>query len=923
MKLEKKGPYYFLFFALLLLLITGGTTPLAALEPLKPVNQYLLDEWDMRNGFPSDNILAIAQTPDGYLWFGATNGLVRYDGVRFVRFDIVDPPPLDRWIRDMLVDREGTLWIARRQGLTRYKDGEFITYSTAEGLTGGLALSITEDCYGSLWVGTGRYYLHRFRNGTFTPINPADGMNARFVTDSLEDRNGILWIAGANDGLFYGRRGKFKKYTLDGRPEHTAFTFTLYLDRKGVLWLGNQSGLLGITHPLSPQERQVTFSPLEGGPMAGNMATAILEDSDDNLWVGTFKGMKRIHRGNDDAFTIHPLLGNTPVTSLFEDREKSLWIGTQAFGLKRLRDVSVKTWTKEKGVPVGGISLYNDRAGDHWLVYGGLLLRYGDGMFRPARVTENMEGIVITALEEDPDGNLWLGTIADGICRVGEGKAVHAFELKGNKQNRTVYALKWDSRDRLWAATCGDGVWVVQNGSLRAYTTGDGLPTNDIYNVFEDSQTNIWIGTGDGLVLVKNGHFHRDQMETYLKGRAVSAIHEDAEGVLWIGSHNSGLVRFKDHTPVYFTTNTGLAGNSIIQIVEDSRETFLMSTPHGILSVAKKELNDFADGKIQHVNSMSFGLADGMQSLSCTFSPNHSIIRAGADEFWFATEKGVSVIQPGKVRINRYPPPVVIEGIRFNGNPVRREFAGRRFKNIHNLRFDFTAPTFISPEKVKLFYRLEGYDSQWRTVSAFTERRAFYNDLPPGNYTFRVTAANSNGVRNPTGASFPFTLVLPFYRTLFFKITILLPVLMLLVAGFLVTRRTLYMRRLKNKYKNSTLDPEKAELLLKKLRFLLEVKKVFLDETLSLKALAAKLGIPPRYLSQVMNERLNKNFWDVVNGYRVEEAKKMLLKPAKKDTTILEIAFEVGFNSKEVFNRAFKKYTGMTPSQFKRPRGDS
>lgn len=203
-------------------------------------------------------------------------------------------------------------------------------------------------------------------------------------------------------------------------------------------------------------------------------------------------------------------------------------------------------------------------------------------------------------------------------------------------------------------------------------------------------------------------------------------------------------------------------------------------------------------------------------------------------------------------------------------------------------------------------------------MSAFQERAAYYKDLAPGFYRFRVTADNSDGIRNPDGVSFDFTLKRYIYETAWFKICAVLLAISAALLSFFRFKKYLYFRKLKIKYKSSTLDPEKAELALKKLRYLLEVKKVFKDENLSLKLLAAKLIISPRYLSQVINEQMNKNFWELINGYRIEEAKKMLLDPGEKDSSVLEIAFEAGFSSKESFYRAFKKCTGKTPIQFKK-----
>ena len=275
-------------------------------------------------------------------------------------------------------------------------------------------------------------------------------------------------------------------------------------------------------------------------------------------------------------------------------------------------------------------------------------------------------------------------------------------------------------------------------------------------------------------------------------------------------------------------------------------------------------------------------------------------------------------MNPEKIQINKFPPPVVIESVVFDQDsiPLHKDAEAYVFKGIKELRFHFTAPTFLSPEKVKFKYQLEGYDMEWVFLPTGKERAAQYQNLEPGTYTFRVTACNREGVWNRTGVSMTFTLKPFFYETVLFKIAIFLLLIALAAAVFYVLKK----RPLKKhtKYKGSYLNPYIADECIKKLNYLMKTEKVYRDADISLQSLADKLSVSTHILSQVLNEKLNRKFSDLINFYRVEEAKRILQKPRGAHQKITAVAFEVGFNTQVAFYNAFKKHTDMTPTQYRK-----
>jgi AraC-like DNA-binding protein len=482
-----------------------------------------------------------------------------------------------------------------------------------------------------------------------------------------------------------------------------------------------------------------------------------------------------------------------------------------------------------------------------------------------------------------------------------------------------IRAICKDSRGRFWIGTERGGVNRFQNGKFHSFTSRDGLAADNVYIIHESRSNNIWLGTSGGITVLAGGEFDPSRQKTYLKGTFITEIYEEEKDTFWIGTARFGLKRFRNGEWVSFTEKDGLGSNYIARILEDQRGYFWIGSQSGIFRVGKSDLDAFARRELDYIPGIVFGLSDGLKNTVCRLGRN-SAIKTQSGEFWFGTRKGISVVNPEKVIINKHPPPVVIKSILFNYNRISPTHAGKSFRGIKDIQFFITVPTFVSPEKVSIRYKLENLDDDWQVRPYVYQQEIQYNMLPFGEYRFHVTACNSSGIWNNKGASFSFVLKPYFRQTLLFKIMVLLALTAMAVGLYFLVKKRLYLSKLKQKYRHSTLDPEKAEGYLMKLNHLLEVDKLYRDEAISLNSLAEKLSIAPRYLSQIVNEQLNKNFRELINGYRIDEARELLTNPKKRemDFSIMAIAFEVGFNSKEVFNRTFKKHTGMTPTEYKR-----
>ncbi|MCP5053409.1 MAG: helix-turn-helix domain-containing protein, partial [bacterium] len=907
------------------------------LDPGKRIDRYLVDQWQTAQGLQSNKILAIARTDDGYLWFRTDKGLIRFDGVTFTNIPFVKKgrnAPLERAIPNAFyVDRAGCFWVGSAAGLTLYdcKTSQFEkTLTTADGMTGDKIRHIKEDIRGNLWISFVSGYVDRYSRGKFKTFNNTHGLEGKRINTILEDRTGNLLFGSDEKGIFIFKNETFTQYPVPGLDNSRIVT--MFEDSRGSLWIGTIDGLFRVTD--NNTERYTTADGLPG-----NHISDILADSDRNLWIGTTKGLCRLKKqqNQNSPILFEPIPDTFEIMCLYADNEGHLWAGTQASGIIRLKDgtffsdSALDKFHEEKIE-----SLFQDRNGDTWVgtVNGKLFRRRANGVIQSLEPPK-LAGTIINAIAEDAQGNFWLGTIGKGVFQWNM-DSFKQFTTREGLADNQVTSITKDSRGNLWFSTF-DGVSVrYSDGTFESLNSRSGLSGKRVHNVYEDKYQNIWIAADKGITLLKDGKIAKQNIGYYLEGIPVTSIYEDSspsvseDRIFWIATHGKGFkrLRIKDGKVTSYKTYTaeqGMTTDFIYQFIEDQRGNFWLMTNSGILRVSKTQLNRFADGETDQINCISFGVSDGLKSLEFNNKlSRHSALKTRNNEFWFTTNKGISIVNPGKIPINKTPPPVVIETALFdrqtiplNPGPGDNQF---KFKGVTDIRFRFTAPTFRSPKKIKFKYQLEGFDLREISLPPGKERVAYYKELPPGTYTFRVTARNAEGIWNQDGDSFVFTLTPFWYQTTLIKIIILLLLVILTAAAYYLYKK--YKERPpekdgKFKYKGSTLNPDFAEQCINKITFLIETEKIYRDVDISLQSLAGKLSITPHQLSQLLNEQLECNFPDFINSHRVEEAKKIMRSPDGSGRKITMVALDVGFNAMPTFYRAFRKFTGMTPNHYK------
>jgi len=733
-------------------------------------------------------VMAIAQTADGYLWLGTEEGLARFDGVSFTIFDLSNTPEIkNNVILTLYVDKENNLWIGTNDGLNRFRDGKFTSFTTQDGLSNNIVRGFCEDQNGTLWIATDGGGLNAFKDGKFTSYTTKDGLSGNKVMTVYGDREGNLWIGtyeGA--GLSKFKDGKFTTFSKkDGLSDHTVWT--IHEDCESNLWIGTERGLNKFSNG-----KFTRFHPRDG--LSSDIVKSVYEDHDGNLWIATFGGgLNRFKNGTFTSFTMKDGLSNNIVRTIYEDKEGSLWIGTDGGGLNQVRDGKFTSLTTKEHLSSDSITtIYEDKHGSLWIgTFGGGLNRLNNGKVTTFTQKDGLSNDFVYSIGEESEGNLWVGTYGGGLNRFRDGK-FPPFSMEQGLSNNYVLSINEDKQGSLWIGTSHGELNRFRDGKFTSFVVDEGL--SNVAAIYEDRQSRLWVGTTYGLNIFSNGQFTPVTPRTGSVSDVVRVIYEDRDGVLWIAG-GRGLSRFKDGKLTSFDLKTALLNSAAFAILEDDSNNLWLTSRKGIFRVSKKQLNDFADGMTDSITPQVYSTADGLRSNECN-PGSPSAFRTRDGKLWFATVKGVYSIDPNNIKLNPLPPPVAIERVSIDGKSFSPLETAEVAPGTGDLEFEFTALSFMAPQKVKFKYKLEGFDREW--IDAGTTRTARYTNIAPGEYRFRVIACNNDGLWNETGASFGFYLQPRFYQTSWFYTSI--------AASFVLLGLTLHWIRVR------TLEHRKTEL---------------------------------------------------------------------------------------------------------------
>ena len=866
----RPNPLVRLLAALLLCCLLSCLLNLSA--QAAPPRTLRFEHLSVEQGLAQESVLAVVQDSEGFMWFGSQGGLSRFDGYRMQTFrNMVNEPRslANNWVKVLHVDRRGRLWVGTDGGLDRYDPAtqSFIHYLPDDKARRGNGnrhiRAIAADGKQGLWVATSDGLQHLdMESGKFRVWHNVPGDAGSLADDQVTalalDAKGTLWV-GTSAGLDSLAPGAtaFEHHLAAGAGQKGNQITALLVAADQTLWIGSLAGLetwaLGAGKPAALAQRR-RLGEAEG--VRASPVTNLFQDPDANLWVGSLTDglylwqpqSRRFINYRHVAADAHSVADNQ-ISALYRDRVGTFWVGTWYAGVSRV-DLASGGFARIVRHNDNSASLADNKvralldAGNGKLWAGtNNGLDYLDPETGTARhyrhEPDNPNSLVASsasALARDRDGKLWIGSQA-GVTRFDPrtGRFLRQVLAGGDPDSNHVRAMLSDRSGMLWLATRG-GLHRLDPGSLSVTTwrhdpaDSASLADNIVRPILEDRAGRLWVGTFDGLDMLDraSGKFvhyrHSAADPASLSHDEVHYLLEDSKGVLWVGTAG-GLNRMTmgaDGRPrfTHFTVRDGLSDDGVASMLEDAKGRLWISTNTGISRL------DPATGRIRN-----YSAADG--AIEGAYFDG-SALRAPDGSLYFGGFNGITAFRPDAISDNQIAPRAVITGFEIFNRPAAlthpelfegpvESTAAVTLKAADSVfSLEFAALHYASPQRNRFAYQLEGFDQNWVSTDA-AKRFATYTNLDPGTYTFRVKAANKDGVWNSVPATLAITILPPWWKTWWLRTFIALLVVGAVWGGYrarlsglrrqkALLERQVGARTLEIEQQNRMLEAQKAEL---------------------------------------------------------------------------------------------------------------
>lgn len=725
-----------------------------------PAQQFNFVTYNVMEGLVQSQITSLCQDSRGQVWMGTMSGGISvFNGTGFNNI----PPETglrDKSIRSIKEDKDGIIWIAiSRKGLARY-DGQTYTYlGEKDGLSDKVnLLSLSNE--GEIVLNTLDKGVFIRENGSFRQISTEEGLISNSVDHSVQDSDGTWWFA-TDKGLSKLQNNSFIHYGIDqGLPSNSLNR--LLIDKKGSLWIGTDNAGLSCF-----KNNSFANIGVEDGLLDMHITDLTL-DKDDNLWISTHLGANWYDGKEMLSITQRNGLCNNFVYALLCDREGNMWLGTQGGGICKFIGRMFVHFNDRDGLQNKVIwSVMQDEKRNFWLgtSQGVVIWDRKNMSFTPLDQGGVSRAVYVTSMIMDSSYNKWFAS-PYGLYRH-DGKTTKRYSVKDGLPSLDVYYLLADSRGDIWVTT-REGVAVFRNDTFISLADRDRLLAQVTMAVSEAPDGKIWVGTqNEGVVIIDPVTFEIEHLSAAdgLKSNRVTTVVFDDKGHTYIGTYN-GVARYDGKDFCYISTEEGLNSNLVYLLHIDHNGVLWVGTERGL-----NKVNLDAQGSPEQIRT--YGSDEGFIGVECN---QNAVFRDEDDILWFGTVDGLTCYDDKEDRINKnLPNPQIIDVKRafkevdwarevdsvspWNGLPVDLELP----YNQASLTFLFNGTTMQNPGGVRYKFMLEGLDKGWSPTTE--ENSTNYSNLPPGSYTFKVKARNSEGYWNESSASFAFTIHPPFWRT--------------------------------------------------------------------------------------------------------------------------------------------------------------
>ncbi len=753
-----------------------------AVDPNQPTTSYIRSTFSVEDGLSSNNVNAIVQTRNGFLWIGTDAGLNRFDGRHFTPIYFRGPSSTPQGIVSSLAEgRDGDLWIGTSAGLVRiprpaldrFERSLSVFYHPGPGLSDEITwLHCTGD--GVLWIGTSAG-LYRFASDRFETVIP--GAYISRIEESADGHllvisdQGFIELDGTRVVPHPGLSEQLGVGTGAGGQSGIEL-FYVFQDRSGVVWFCTAKGLA----------RRVNGSIERFQPYGVKGQYRVYEDFQGNLWVYGADGISRV-----SGTKLESVLPGIQIRSISADRDGNLWIGTNGEGLLRFRDRPVRTFSQADGMPNNvPMTVLSKRDGSLWVGNncGGLSVFDGK-RFKTYDEKDGLSNSCVWSLAEGKSGELWVGTWGGGLFRFADGHFVQ-FTLRQGLADRIVRAITVAHDGSLWIAT-QNGLSHMVDGQFHNYSTTDGLSSNRVVSVYQDRHGTIWAGTSRGVDRMVGDRFARVLSPHEIFDPRYISLAEDSSGELYALSAPKGIDRIE--------------GNQLVEVNHDLDLLSMVASPkgelwftggHGIFRFSAGAFAQKQAGPDNPSDYAWFGKADGMPSTQCSIgAPNMALTPDG--KLWVATVQGLTMLDLRHLSFDTAKPRIFVEDVTVGRTrqPAGRELVLPPGRNHVELRFD--SISLASPEKIRFQYRMDGVDPVW--LDADNSLTAVYTHIPIGTHAFRIRASNSAGVWDRSGISFPVTQKPYFYETAWFRLVFGTVCVLVLTMAYRLRVRQIHARQ--------------------------------------------------------------------------------------------------------------------------------
>lgn len=738
--------------------------------------EYLVNNWTTADGLPENTVRAIVETRDGYLWLGTANGLARFDGVRFKRFNSANTP--DLFVDDIFglqEDRAGDLWVSTRRAVLRYHQNRFVEMKLPGSEVMPTLGNLTRDREGNLWMHGPAGIV--WWDGQKLEAIPKQPEGPERVTSLCAAPAGGLWIASAN-GLWRYEGGRMERVPVAPLPQIITATpdgrlWGLVEERQLFVWENDRWSLV-------TDFGEERYRTLVGAPNG-------------DVWVGAASGPGSFRvRGKEitEISRAHGLEGNRAIC-FRPDREGNIWIGMNGAGLYRLRERRVRVLDQRDGLQSLALtSICEDAQGAIWVnVMGWNLHRLTGERFAPVEIAAYGQP---TALVPAGGSGLWAGTFYGGLSRVQNGTITT--RLGAEAGTRCLFV---DRDGGVWRGTRTDGVEHIVGTNVTRYRKAQGLAFDNVYCLTQDREGAIWAGTEEGLSRIANGRITGYGITNGLGHRFITALTVDSRGTLWAGTQGGGLSGWNGTRFLTLTTQHGLADDTVTQLIEDDLQHLWIGSRAGLKRVPVSQLAEFLEGKRSVVTGPLVGRNEGLVRPDTWTEYQPAGIKSRDGRLWFCTSSGVVVVDPRRFLKPAPAPMVHVEEVTVDGRAAPERTEPERAVRIpagaERVELHYTGISPSGADLVRFRYQLQGYDRGW--VEAGHVRLANYTRVSPGRYAFVVQAVNNDGVWNAAGDTLALVFEPKVWQTKWFRAGLVLVLLGCGPALYLWRVRRLERRR--------------------------------------------------------------------------------------------------------------------------------